>query len=136
MHKLLYIEEHVKNYRPQILVMCGNPIVRPQMVDFVKSITKQKGLALLGHIVYQSPCSQYYKHLRNWRQEVYSWLRYRRTKAFYCPVSAPDLHTGLQTLLQTAGLGKLAPNIVLLGFKHNWMNANTESVAEYFHLIQ
>jgi len=52
MLKLLYTEEHVKNYRPQILAMTGNPIVRPQMLDIVKSITKQKGLTLLGHVVY------------------------------------------------------------------------------------
>lgn len=51
MLKLLYTEEHIKNYRPQILALIGNPVARPAMVDFLKCITRQKGLMLLGHIV-------------------------------------------------------------------------------------
>uniref|UniRef100_A0AC34PU84 Amino acid permease/ SLC12A domain-containing protein n=1 Tax=Panagrolaimus sp. JU765 TaxID=591449 RepID=A0AC34PU84_9BILA len=32
--KLEKIDEHVKNYRPQILVLTGNPAIRPSLIDF------------------------------------------------------------------------------------------------------
>lgn len=44
----------------------------------------------------------------------------RKIKAFYSPIANTSLRLGTQTLLQTAGLGKLRPNILLLGFKTDW----------------
>jgi len=44
------IEEHVKNYRPQILVLSGLPSVRPPLVDFAYLITKNISLMMCGYI--------------------------------------------------------------------------------------
>jgi hypothetical protein len=44
----------------------------------------------------------------------------QKIKAFYTAVANTSFRLGTQTLLQTAGLGKLRPNIFLLGFKSNW----------------
>lgn len=37
--------------------------------------------------------------------------------------------------MQCSGLGKLRPNIVVLGFKHNWQNESKENVEEYINII-
>uniref|UniRef100_A0A914YYL3 Amino acid permease/ SLC12A domain-containing protein n=1 Tax=Panagrolaimus superbus TaxID=310955 RepID=A0A914YYL3_9BILA len=49
--KLEKINEHVKNYRPQILVLSGNPASRPSLVDFGHSITKGQSLLICGHVI-------------------------------------------------------------------------------------
>lgn len=44
------IDDHVKNYRPQILVLSGIPSARPPLVDFAHLITKSLSLLVCGHI--------------------------------------------------------------------------------------
>jgi solute carrier family 12 sodium/potassium/chloride transporter 2 len=49
-HELNLIEEHVKNFRPQLLVIGGSPFVRPTLVEFANLITKNLSLVMVGHI--------------------------------------------------------------------------------------
>uniref|UniRef100_A0A914D8R6 Amino acid permease/ SLC12A domain-containing protein n=1 Tax=Acrobeloides nanus TaxID=290746 RepID=A0A914D8R6_9BILA len=49
--KLDHTDEHVKNYRPQILVLTGHPAARPSLVDFFYNITKGKSLMMCGYIL-------------------------------------------------------------------------------------
>ena len=49
--QLVHIEEHVKNYRPQILVLTGLPNTRPALVDFAYLICKNNSLMICGIIV-------------------------------------------------------------------------------------
>jgi solute carrier family 12 (sodium/potassium/chloride transporter), member 2 len=48
--KLLSIEDHVKNFRPQCLVLTGLPYCRPALCDFVASLTKKTSLMICGNI--------------------------------------------------------------------------------------
>lgn len=45
------VEEHVKNYRPQFLVLSGPPNARSALIDFAHHITKNQSLLICGHIV-------------------------------------------------------------------------------------
>jgi hypothetical protein len=38
-------------------------------------------------------------------------------------------------MLQCVGIGKLKPNVVIMGFKSNWLQSPHEDVAEYFSII-
>ena len=49
--QLVHIEEHVKNYRPQILVLTGLPSTRPALVDFAYLICRKNSLMICGNIV-------------------------------------------------------------------------------------
>ena len=42
---------------------------------------------------------------------------------------------GAKSCLTLAGLGKLSPNMVLIGFKADWMN-NLLSAEQYFGVLQ
>lgn len=46
---LSQIEEHVKTYRPQVLVLAGLPSDRPPLTHFSHSITKNMSLLVVGH---------------------------------------------------------------------------------------
>ena len=39
-------------------------------------------------------------------------------------------------LYQTAGLGKLRPNVVLMGFKNNWRSSMVGEVEEYVNVLK
>ena len=43
---------------------------------------------------------------------------------------------GCEALLQSVGIGKLAPNILLMGYKTNWQLCDREEVKEYFNCLQ
>lgn len=42
--------DHVKNYRPKILVFSGNPSDRQPLVDFGNLLTKKLSLLVCGHV--------------------------------------------------------------------------------------
>lgn len=45
------VAEHVKNYRPQLLVLSGLPSSRPQLIDFAHLITKGNSLLMCGYVM-------------------------------------------------------------------------------------
>ena len=51
MLKMVHVEDHVKNYRPFVLVLAGLPCVRPALVYFADAITSSTGLLVWGHIL-------------------------------------------------------------------------------------
>ena len=49
--QLVQVEEHVKNYRPQILALTGAPGSRPALIDFAYLICKQNSMLICGQVV-------------------------------------------------------------------------------------
>lgn len=48
---------------------------------------------------------------------------------------ASNLRQGAQALMQCSGLGKLRPNIVILGFKSDWESDSIDKIDEYINII-
>uniref|UniRef100_A0A672I4U1 Solute carrier family 12 member 2 n=1 Tax=Salarias fasciatus TaxID=181472 RepID=A0A672I4U1_SALFA len=119
------VEDHIKNFRPQCLVMTGYPNSRPALLDLVHSFTKNVGLMICGHVRTVIAGSSRYQR----------WLLKNETKAFYTPVFAEDLRQGSQYLLQAAGLGRLKPNTLVLGFKNDWRDGDMMNVETYISMI-
>lgn len=49
--KLGTVQEHVKNFRPQMLVLTGNPMCRPALVDLCSLVTHGHSLMICGNII-------------------------------------------------------------------------------------
>ncbi|KAL6097286.1 slc12a2 [Pungitius sinensis] len=128
------VEDHIKNFRPQCLVMTGYPNSRPALLDLVHSFTKNVGLMMCGHIRtgYRRPN---FKELSTDQARYQRWLLKNETKAFYTPVFAEDMRQGTQYLLQAAGLGRLKPNTLVLGFKNDWRDGDMMNVETYISMI-
>ncbi|XP_015260471.1 PREDICTED: solute carrier family 12 member 2 isoform X2 [Cyprinodon variegatus] len=128
------VEDHVKNFRPQCLVMTGYPNSRPALLDLVHSFTKNVGLMICGHVRmgYRKPN---FRDLAADQSRYQRWLMRNETKAFYTPVFAEDLRQGSQYLLQAAGLGRLRPNTLVLGFKNDWRDGDMMNVETYINMI-
>ncbi|KAF7218040.1 solute carrier family 12 member 2 [Nothobranchius furzeri] len=128
------VEDHIKNFRPQCLVMTGYPNSRPALLDLVHSFTKNVGLMICGHVRtgYRKPN---FKDLAIDQTRYQRWLMKNETKAFYTPVFAEDLRQGSLYLLQAAGLGRLRPNTLVLGFKNDWRDGDMMNVETYINMI-
>ncbi|TNN53435.1 Solute carrier family 12 member 2 [Liparis tanakae] len=128
------VEDHIKNFRPQCLVMTGYPNSRPALLDLVHSFTKNVGLMICGHIRtgYRRPN---FKELSTDQARYQRWLLKNDTKAFYSPVFAEDMRQGAQYLLQAAGLGRLKPNTLVMGFKNDWRDGDMMNVETYISMI-
>ncbi|XP_048814113.1 solute carrier family 12 member 3 isoform X4 [Lagopus muta] len=128
------VDEHIKNYRPQCLVLTGPPNFRPALVDFVGTFTKNLSLMICGHVL-MGPRKQKVPEARQASDGHTRWLLKRKIKAFYTNVLAEDLRSGVQMLLQAAGLGKMRPNIVALGYKRDWQAAAPQSLEDYVGIL-
>ncbi|NXK97582.1 S12A3 protein, partial [Formicarius rufipectus] len=130
------VDEHIKNYRqgPQCLVLTGPPNFRPALVDFVGTFTKNLSLMLCGNVLI-GPRKQKMPESRLTADGHAKWLMKRKIKAFYTDVVAEDLRSGVQMLLQAAGLGKMRPNILVLGYKRNWRTASPQSLEDYVGIL-
>lgn len=128
------VEDHIKNFRPQCLLMSGDPNSRPALVYLVHAFTKNVGLMICGHVRtgYRRPN---HKEMMNEQVRYQRWLLKTQIKAFYTPVFAEDLRQGAQYLLQTTGLGRLKPNTLVFGFKNNWRDGEMKDVETYINTI-
>ncbi|XP_014736186.1 PREDICTED: solute carrier family 12 member 3 [Sturnus vulgaris] len=131
---LIEVDEHIKNYRPQCLVLTGPPNFRPALVDFVGTFTKNLSLMLCGNVLI-GPRKQKMPESRLMADGHTKWLTKRKIKAFYTDVVAEDLRSGVQMLIQAAGLGKMRPNILVLGYKRNWQTASPQSLEDYVGIL-
>ncbi|NP_001116071.1 solute carrier family 12 member 2 L homeolog [Xenopus laevis] len=132
--RLSGVEDHVKNFRPQCLVLIGAPNSRPALLHLVHAFTKNVGLMICGH-VHMGPRRQAMKELLTDQARYQRWLIKNKTKAFYSPVHAEDLRDGAQYLMQAAGLGRMRPNTLVVGFKKNWSQCDMREVETYINLF-
>jgi len=123
--------EHVKNYRPKVLVLTGNPAHRPPLVDFANLITKKLSLLICGHVITE-PGSV---HLATLKESTQAWLTDKKIKGFYTVTESNKFEEGAKSCLTLAGLGKLAPNMLLMGFKADWTN-DLDAAKQYFSVLQ
>lgn len=128
------VDEHVKNFRPQILVMSSVPNSRPILIDFANLLTKNLSLLICGHVIKgpssSSQCQRVFLH-----RQAREWFKKHKVKAFYTIVDGEDFETGSRALLQASGVGKLKPNIVLLGYKSDWQTCGNFELQSYFNTI-
>ncbi|CAD1473390.1 unnamed protein product, partial [Heterotrigona itama] len=111
------VEEHVKNYRPQLLVLSGTPSARSALIDFA----------------HHTPIS--YKTRNSMIANCTSWFRANKIKAFYSLVDGANFQDGTTSLLQASGLGKMRPNILLMGYKQDWATCPRENLNMYFNVM-
>ncbi|XP_063894987.1 bumetanide-sensitive sodium-(potassium)-chloride cotransporter [Helicoverpa armigera] len=126
------VTEHVKNYRPQILVLTGFPGERPILTDFTYLLTKGHSLMLCGHIMQGQVSHRGREALCS---RAYQWFTRRKIKAFYSIVDDVGFKDGASALVQASGIGKLKPNILLMGFKENWQTSERNEIVDYVEVM-
>ncbi|XP_038557279.1 solute carrier family 12 member 1 [Micropterus salmoides] len=128
------VEDHVKNFRPQILALTGSARTRPALLDLAHSFSKNYGLCLTCE-VFLGPRSEALKEMNNGIEKNQMWLLKAKRKAFYAAVVGENFRDGAKSLLQASGLGRMKPNTIMIGFKGNWRTAGTEAVQSYVGIL-
>ncbi|RWS15025.1 solute carrier family 12 member 3-like protein [Dinothrombium tinctorium] len=130
--KMNDVADHVKTYRPQLLVLSGRPSTRAALLDFANCITKKISLMVCGHI---EPKALSHRARDQYIFEANNFFLKRKIAAFYDLKTDKSFAEGAKSLMELTGIGKLRPNIVLMGYKSNWRDCPPEEVLEYFKAI-
>ncbi|XP_055636768.1 bumetanide-sensitive sodium-(potassium)-chloride cotransporter-like isoform X2 [Toxorhynchites rutilus septentrionalis] len=130
--KLQTIGDHVKNYHPSILVLAGNPMNRPPLIDLANLITKNHSLMIVGDIIKERLSHRKRQELTS---ECTKFLEVRKIRGFYQPIDGLSFEEGVHALIQTSGVGKLSPNIVLMGYKSDWMSCPVKDLLTYYNVL-
>ncbi|XP_005304081.1 solute carrier family 12 member 1 isoform X2 [Trachemys scripta elegans] len=132
--ELTAVEDHVKNFRPQCIVLTGGPMTRPALLDITHSFTKNNGLCICCQ-VYTGPRKLCVNEMNSGMAKKQAWLTKNKRKAFYAAVAADSFRDGVKSLLQASGLGRMRPNTLVLGFKTDWRDASAVQIENYMGVI-
>nr|DBA26293.1 TPA: hypothetical protein GDO54_010574 [Pyxicephalus adspersus] len=108
-------KEHVKFWRPQILLLVSNPEKHKNLITFANDL-KKSGLFVLGHVRLEEldvlPSDPLQTRTDSWLKLVDEL----NIKAFVNLTLSDSVRYGAQQLLFISGLGGMRPNTVILGF--------------------
>jgi len=107
-------KEHVKFWRPQILLLVNDPRTSYFLIQFCNSL-KKGGLYVLGHII----TGNFHEVLPEMKSQLSKWLKFvdiSKIKAFTHLTVAENFVSGARSIMMGTGLGGMKPNIVVINF--------------------
>lgn len=107
-------QEHVKFWRPQILLLVNDPRRQYKLIQFCNSL-KKGGLFVLGHVIVSEDFGQAVPEARRQQSLWLKYIDFSKIKAFVNVAVSPAIEWGARNLVLNAGLGGMRPNIVVLG---------------------
>jgi hypothetical protein len=81
-------------------------------VDFANLLTKKISLLICAHIIKKDEV----QNVDNLKNRVETWLKDHNIQSFYTVVESDSFTAGVKYCISLTGLGKLSPNMVMLGF--------------------
>ena len=85
-------------------------------MDFANIITKKMSLLVCGHVGKDEGAI----NINKLKDGMQQWMKDHQIAGYYSFVQNASLGAGSKVLASISGLGKLSPNVVLMGFKNNW----------------
>lgn len=106
--------EHVKFWRPQILLFVNNPRHQYELIQFCNSL-KKGALFLLGHVIVSNDFGIAVPEARRQQAAWTKFIDVSKIKAFINLAISPGVEWGTRNIVLSAGLGGMRPNIVIMG---------------------
>lgn len=107
--------EHVKFWRPQILLFVNDPRRGYKLIQFCNSL-KKGSLYILGHVIVTNNFGASVPEARRQQAAWTKYIDFSMIKAFVNVAISPSVEYGTRNIVLSAGLGGMRPNIVVMGF--------------------
>lgn len=108
-------QEHVKFWRPQILLFVNDPRRQYNLIQFCNSM-KKGALYILGHVIVTDDFGGSVPEARRQQAAWTKYIDFSEIKAFVNIAISPGVEWGARNIVLSAGLGGMRPNIAVLGF--------------------
>ncbi|KAI9724481.1 MAG: hypothetical protein M1812_000549 [Candelaria pacifica] len=108
-------QEHVKFWRPQILLFVNDPRRQYNLIQFCNSL-KKGALFVLGHVIVTQDFGAAVPEARRQQGAWTKYIDFSKVKAFVNIAISPAIEWGSRNIVLSAGLGGMRPNIVVMGF--------------------
>lgn len=121
---------HPKNWRPIILALSGASWERPHLAVHGHWLTAGHGVLSLGYVI-QGEVENRLERLVNQERILYKFIQDQKLEGFPAVVVAPTVPAGMESLVQTHGLGALRPNTVMVGWP-----SSEEKAANFVQILR
>ncbi|XP_072547966.1 solute carrier family 12 member 7-like isoform X1 [Salminus brasiliensis] len=132
-YALIKLEEappHTKNWRPQVLVLLSLDsdlmVKHPRLLSLTSQLKAGKGLTIVCSVlqgIYMTRGADAKRSEAN----IKASMAAEKTKGFCHVVVCSNLRDGFSNLIQSAGLGGMKHNTVLMAWPSNWRQAEDSS---------
>ncbi|XP_074544540.1 solute carrier family 12 member 7-like isoform X2 [Halichoeres trimaculatus] len=128
-YALIRLEEaplHTKNWRPQLLVLCkldsDLAVKHPRLLSFSTQLKAGKGLTIVCSVLEGTYMTRG-KDAKTGEQNLKAAMVAEKMKGFSHVVVSSNLRDGFSLLIQSAGLGGMKHNAVLMAWPAGWKHA-------------
>ena len=107
-------KDHVKFWRPQMILLVRNPRTSCSLIHFVNHM-KKSGLYILGHVQKGNFSAE---ERDQTSEDLGDWMGlvdHLKIKAFVELTIADSVRSGVHQLIRLSGLGAMKPNTVIMG---------------------
>ncbi|XP_060725644.1 solute carrier family 12 member 7 isoform X1 [Tachysurus vachellii] len=129
-YALIRLEEappHTKNWRPQLLVLVKLDselkVKHPRLLSLTTQLKAGKGLTIVGSVLEGTYLTKDTEAKRA-EQNIKVAMTAEKTKGFCHVVVTSNLRDGISHLIQSAGLGGMKHNTVLMAWPGSWKQSN------------
>ncbi|CAI5780250.1 solute carrier family 12 member 7 isoform X2 [Podarcis lilfordi] len=129
-YALLRVEQgppHTKNWRPQVLVLLNldseQVVKHPRLLSFTSQLKAGKGLTIVGSVLPGIYLDKFTEAQRA-EENIRSLMGAERTKGFCQIVVSSTVRDGISHLIQSAGLGGMKHNTVLMAWPQSWKHTD------------
>ncbi|XP_068605239.1 solute carrier family 12 member 7-like [Brachionichthys hirsutus] len=137
-YALVRLEEappHTKNWRPQLLVMCKLDsdlmVKHPRLLSFTTQLKAGEGLTIVCSVLEGTYMTRG-NDVKTAEQNLKLTMAADRTKGFSHVVASSNLRDGFSLLIQSAGLGGMKHNAILMAWPAAWKQARDSSARKNF----
>ena len=111
-------QKHMRNWRPVIMVLSGNPNTRKGLVDFGNWMEAKRGFLFLAQIIVGER-EKTLPRADAAKASINAFIEENDLSAVALVVTAQNFDEGAVHLLQVAGVGPVVPNTVLMGWNED-----------------
>eukprot|EP00064_Thunnus_orientalis_P006514 superscaffoldBa00000680_g6532 len=121
------IYKYIEYRGPQLLVLLNldsdQVVKHPRLLSFTTQLKAGKGLTIVGNVLEGTYLTKE-TEAKSAEQNIKAAMSAERTKGFCHVVVSSNLRDGFSHLIQSAGLGGMKHNSVLMAWPGNWKQSN------------